>query len=166
MKVLFILTPSPTIRASILLSEAQTNIEVLKRLRATAVKLINNGELQSAIARQDAPMAMQYSPVNNARMSVLVVGSLHLDVVLSAPHLPELDETVAGNSVDYVFGGKGGNQAISAARMGANVYFAGRAGSDLFGDMIRETLTGKWRRPIAATARCWTQWHERCDCGF
>lgn len=40
-------------------SEAQTNIEVLKRLRATAVKLINNGELQSAIARQDAPMAMQ-----------------------------------------------------------------------------------------------------------
>jgi ribokinase len=55
--------------------------------------------------------------------------------------LPELDETVAGNSVDYVFGGKGGNQAISAARMGANVYFAGRAGSDPFGDMIRETLT-------------------------
>ena len=74
-------------------------------------------------------------------MSVLVVGSLHLDVVLSAPQLPELDETVAGNSVDYVFGGKGGNQAISAARMGANVHFAGRAGSDLFGDMIRETLT-------------------------
>tara|TARA_B110001450_G_scaffold232526_1_gene235161 strand:- start:538 stop:1383 length:846 start_codon:yes stop_codon:yes gene_type:complete len=74
-------------------------------------------------------------------MSVLVVGSLHLDVVLSAQHLPELDETVAGNSVDYVFGGKGGNQAISAARMGANVHFAGRAGSDLFGDMIRETLT-------------------------
>ena len=74
-------------------------------------------------------------------MSVLVVGSLHLDVVLSAPHLPELDETVAGNSVDYVFGGKGGNQAISAACMGANVYFAGRAGSDPFGDMLRETLT-------------------------
>ena len=74
-------------------------------------------------------------------MSVLVVGSLHLDVVLCAPHLPKLDETVAGNSVDYVFGGKGGNQAISAARMGANVYFAGRAGSDPFGDMIRETLT-------------------------
>ena len=74
-------------------------------------------------------------------MSVLVVGSLHLDVVLCAPHLPKLDETVAGNSVDYVFGGKGGNQAISAARMGANVHFAGRAGSDLFGDMIRETLT-------------------------
>ena len=73
-------------------------------------------------------------------MSLLVAGSLHLDVVLRAPHLPGLDETVSGSSVDYVFGGKGGNQAISAVRMGTKVHFAGRAGSDLFGDMIRETL--------------------------
>jgi xylose isomerase len=40
-------------------SEAQTNIEVLQRLRATAVRLMDNGELQSAIARQDAPTAMR-----------------------------------------------------------------------------------------------------------
>lgn len=73
-------------------------------------------------------------------MSLLVAGSLHLDVVLRAPHLPGLDETVTGSSVDYVFGGKGGNQAISAARMGADVHFAGRAGSDRFGDLIREAL--------------------------
>lgn len=74
-------------------------------------------------------------------MSLLVVGSLHLDVVLRAPHLPGLDETVAGSSVDYVFGGKGGNQALAAARMGADVSFAGRAGSDRFGDMLRDVLT-------------------------
>ena len=73
-------------------------------------------------------------------MSLLVAGSLHLDVVLRAPHLPGLDETVSGSSVDYVFGGKGGNQAVSAVRMGTKVHFAGRAGSDSFGDMIRETL--------------------------
>lgn len=73
-------------------------------------------------------------------MSVLVAGSLHLDVVLRASRLPALDETVAGDAVDYVFGGKGGNQAVAAARMGADVRFAGRAGSDAFGDMIRETL--------------------------
>jgi ribokinase len=73
-------------------------------------------------------------------MSLLVAGSLHLDVVLRAPHFPGLDETVSGSSVDYVFGGKGGNQAISAVRMGTKVHFAGRAGSDFFGDMIRETL--------------------------
>ena len=73
-------------------------------------------------------------------MSVFVVGSLHLDVVLRAPHLPSADETVTGSAVDYVFGGKGGNQALAAARMGASVRFAGRAGSDRFGDTIRETL--------------------------
>jgi ribokinase len=73
-------------------------------------------------------------------VTVLVAGSLHLDVVLRAPHLPALDETVMGSSVDYVFGGKGGNQAVAAARMGADVDFVGRAGSDRFGDMIREAL--------------------------
>ena len=73
-------------------------------------------------------------------MTVLVTGSLHLDVVLRAPHLPALDETVTGTSVDYVFGGKGGNQAVAAARMGSTVDFVGRAGTDRFGDMIRDTL--------------------------
>ncbi|WP_300037656.1 PfkB family carbohydrate kinase [uncultured Roseobacter sp.] len=73
-------------------------------------------------------------------MSLLVAGSLHLDVVLRAPHLPATDETVAGTSVNYVFGGKGGNQALAAARMGAGVHFAGRLGRDRFGEMLRETL--------------------------
>lgn len=73
-------------------------------------------------------------------MTLLVVGSLHLDVVVQAPHLPARDETVTGSAVDYVFGGKGGNQALAAARMGADVHFAGRAGTDRFGDIIRETL--------------------------
>ena len=73
-------------------------------------------------------------------MRLVVVGSLHLDVLLQAPHLPALDETVTGSSVDYVFGGRGGNQAVAAARMGGNVHFAGRAGSDMSGDTIRSVL--------------------------
>ena len=73
-------------------------------------------------------------------MSVLVAGALHLDVVLRAPHLPVPDETVTGSSVEYLFGGKGGNQALAASRMGAEVHFAGRAGSDGFGEMIRAAL--------------------------
>ena len=73
-------------------------------------------------------------------MSVFVTGSLHLDVVLRAPHLPQRDETVAGSAVDYVFGGKGGNQAVAAARMGADVGLAGRIGADRFGEMIRDAL--------------------------
>lgn len=73
-------------------------------------------------------------------MSVFVAGSLHLDVVLRAPDLPRLDETVTGSAVSYVFGGKGGNQAVAASRMGADVHFSGRIGSDRFGDMIRDGL--------------------------
>lgn len=73
-------------------------------------------------------------------MSVLVAGSLHLDVVVRAPHLPASDETVVGSAVQYVFGGKGGNQAVASARMGADVAFAGRIGSDGFGAVLRDTL--------------------------
>src|SRR5580765_5248124 len=50
---------------------------------------------------------------------VLVCGSLHLDIVVHAPHLPRTDETVVGEAWDQVCGGKGGNQAVQAARLGA-----------------------------------------------
>lgn len=73
-------------------------------------------------------------------MTVVVVGSLHLDVVVRAPHLPAIDETVAGSGVEYVFGGKGGNQALALSKLGAQVIMAGRAGRDGFGDQIRRTL--------------------------
>ncbi len=73
-------------------------------------------------------------------MTILVVGALHLDVVVRAAHIPALDETLAGSGVDYVFGGKGGNQALAAARLGGTVHFAGRAGSDAFGDVLRARL--------------------------
>jgi ribokinase len=63
---------------------------------------------------------------------ILVAGSLHLDVIVDAPHLPREDETVTGRAVAYAFGGKGGNQAIAAARMGARVAMAGRVGDDAF----------------------------------
>ena len=43
-----------------------------------------------------------------------VTGSLHLDVVVSTPFLPKADETVFGSDVNYMFGGKGGNQAVAA----------------------------------------------------
>ena len=71
---------------------------------------------------------------------VFVVGALHLDVVVDAPHLPALDETVVGQAVAYRFGGKGGNQAVAAARMGARVAMAGRVGRDRFGGMILAAL--------------------------
>lgn len=71
---------------------------------------------------------------------VFVAGALHLDVVVDAPHLPRLDETVVGSAVAYRFGGKGGNQAVAATRMGARVAMAGCVGTDRFGDMILAAL--------------------------
>ena len=69
-----------------------------------------------------------------------VTGSLHLDVVVNATHIPSSDETVPGTNVNYIFGGKGGNQALAADRYGASVYFVGRIGDDAFGKKLLETL--------------------------
>jgi len=79
---------------------------------------------------------------------ILVAGSLHLDLIIDAPHLPREDETVAGRSVSRAFGGKGGNQAVAAARMGARVAMAGRVGDDGF---AAELLAGLDRGGVDAT---------------
>ncbi len=71
---------------------------------------------------------------------ILVVGALHLDVIVEAPRLPRTDETLMGSGVRYAFGGKGGNQAVAAVRMGARVAMAGRVGADGFGDRLLEEL--------------------------
>jgi len=73
-------------------------------------------------------------------MTVFVTGALHLDVVVTAPHLPRRDETVVGQGVDYLIGGKGGNQAIAAARMGAPTAMAGCVGQDAFGQRLLDAL--------------------------
>jgi len=73
-------------------------------------------------------------------VSVFVCGALHYDVIVNAPHLPRLDETVAGETVRYAMGGKGGNQAVAAARMGARTTFAGRIGDDASGATLLESL--------------------------
>ena len=69
-----------------------------------------------------------------------VLGSLHLDVIVNAEKLPQIDETVVGSEVNYVFGGKGGNQALAADDLGANVYFIGRVGNDAFGESLLTKL--------------------------
>ena len=73
-------------------------------------------------------------------MDILVVGALHHDVIVSAPRLPELDETLKGSSVAYALGGKGGNQALAAARHGAKTAFAGCIGDDESGRSMKAQL--------------------------
>lgn len=71
-----------------------------------------------------------------ARYDVAVCGSLHLDILVDAPHLPRLDETAVGQSWRQACGGKGGNQAAQAARLGARVAMIGRVGGDAFGQQL------------------------------
>lgn len=71
---------------------------------------------------------------------IVVLGALHHDVVVDAPRMPRLDETLPGTRVDYRFGGKGGNQALAAARMGAQVAMAGRVGRDSAAETIRAAM--------------------------
>ena len=70
-----------------------------------------------------------------------MVGALHWDVIVESQRFPQLDETLKGQSVTYRLGGKGGNQALAAARAGASVAFAGRIGADEPGRAIRNELT-------------------------
>jgi ribokinase len=65
---------------------------------------------------------------------VVVVGSANTDFVLGVPDLPSKGETVLGDQFRVVRGGKGANQAVAAARLGADVTFVARLGTDSFGD--------------------------------
>lgn len=65
---------------------------------------------------------------------VIVVGSANVDFVVQTPHIPRPGETVLGHSFVMAMGGKGANQAVGAARLGAQVVFVARVGMDVFGD--------------------------------
>jgi len=78
-----------------------------------------------------------------ARGRVAVVGSLNMDLVARAPRLPNPGETLAGSAFAQVAGGKGGNQAVAAARLGAHVAMIGRVGADSNGDVLRAGLVAE-----------------------
>lgn len=69
---------------------------------------------------------------------VVVVGSANVDFVVQTPHIPRPGETVLGQRFVMAMGGKGANQAVGAARLGADVVFVARVGRDIFGDQCIE----------------------------
>src|SRR5262245_16785047 len=71
---------------------------------------------------------------------ITVVGSANMDLSFRSAKFPRPGETVCGTSFFRGFGGKGANQAVAAARLGANVAFVGKVGDDDFGRAIREQL--------------------------
>lgn len=76
---------------------------------------------------------------------IVVVGSINMDLVARVPRLPRPGETVRGSAFSQVPGGKGANQAVAAARLGALVAMIGRVGDDVFG---RELITSLRTRGV------------------
>jgi ribokinase len=72
--------------------------------------------------------------------SVTVVGSINLDLVARCERLPEPGETVTNATFERIPGGKGANQAVAAARLGADVRFVGAVGDDEFGRLAVQAL--------------------------
>ncbi|MHB1066287.1 MAG: ribokinase [Candidatus Nanopelagicales bacterium] len=75
--------------------------------------------------------------------SVVVVGSLNVDVVVTVDRLPEPGETVLGTQVQQHAGGKGLNQAVAAARLGADVRLVGALGTDAAGEWLRGVVVAE-----------------------
>ena len=75
-------------------------------------------------------------------MSIVVFGSINMDLVARTPRLPSPGETLTGHSFATVPGGKGANQAVACARAGARTRMIGRVGDDVFGAALRESLVG------------------------
>lgn len=71
---------------------------------------------------------------------VLVVGSLHHDIMVEADHLPRVDETAVGHRWYPKFGGKGGNQAVAVAATGGAARMYGAVGADGFGEFLLQAL--------------------------
>lgn len=73
-------------------------------------------------------------------MSILVFGSINMDITTYIPKLPRPGETLRGDSYITVPGGKGDNQAVACARLGAETRFIGRVGDDTFGPRVLEII--------------------------
>jgi len=71
---------------------------------------------------------------------IIVVGSINADLVVRAPRFPLPGETIQGEDLATIPGGKGANQAVAAARLGADVAMVGRVGTDSFGTSLIENL--------------------------
>ena len=75
---------------------------------------------------------------NRKNINVLIVGSANTDMVVRTDHLPRPGETVLGGAFMMNQGGKGANQAVAAARLGADVGFICKTGNDMFGIANRQ----------------------------
>lgn len=72
--------------------------------------------------------------------NIVVVGSLNMDLVARTSRYPERGETIIGNEFNQIPGGKGGNQAVAAGKLGGDVSIIGCCGKDNFGEVLIDSL--------------------------
>ena len=82
--------------------------------------------------------------------AVVVVGSLHYDIMVDASDRPRKGETVAGHSWSPKFGGKGGNQALAAETQGVPTAMVGAVGDDDFGTALLRGARSRRRRSLGS----------------
>ena len=88
-------------------------------------------------------MGHQRAAAKAMKPRIVVVGSVNMDLVIRAPRMPAPGETLGGSDFRTIPGGKGANQAVAAARMGAEVHFIGSIGGDDFGLRLKQGLAGE-----------------------
>jgi ribokinase len=71
---------------------------------------------------------------------IVVIGSLNADLVVKSPRFPQPGETISGEDLQIIPGGKGANQAVAVARQGVSVSMVGRVGNDSFGPFLVDNL--------------------------
>ena len=90
--------------------------------------------------RARRPLRLYTRRRRNEVKPIVVLGSINADLVSRSARLPQLGETVAGSAFAIYPGGKGANQAVAAAKLGAPVWMLGAVGDDAFAPMLIESL--------------------------
>lgn len=78
--------------------------------------------------------------ISSSKPKIIVIGSSSIDLVLNVARYPAKNETIMATKVESYFGGKGSNQAVALARLGASVYFLGAVGMDPFGQQVLRNM--------------------------
>src|SRR5690349_8288354 len=82
-------------------------------------------------------------PIESRTPAIAVVGSLNIDLISYVARVPAAGETVIGDRFQIGFGGKGANQAVMAARLGARVSMVGALGDDVYAAMTFDNLAAQ-----------------------
>jgi ribokinase len=84
-------------------------------------------------------------------MTVVVLGSINMDLVVKTPRFPMPGETLIGHTFFTAPGGKGGNQAVAVGKLGVAVVMVGRVGNDVFGETLLTSLKQNGVDTVAVT---------------